>query len=150
MDGAKARQLKFQELERDPLGREEATRQIHDGIILNWQEQIQSAYAQFLTRYGAAPVVIVADLLYDEFGEALAVSMHGGEFVDKAQMEAFNKGIITVLITARHPFDVHAILSDHYGKEESADAIRDPGPGKFWAFVASMDVLSAYQATIPL
>jgi hypothetical protein len=149
MDGATARQLKFAELERSPLGREEETRRIHDGIVLAKKEPIEHAYAEYLRRHGSAPVVIVADLLYDDFGEELAVSLHGAEFVDRTQMETYYKGGYTVIATAWSPADAHALLIQRYGEDVAGDTLRDPGPGKFWAFVASMGVLSAYRGLIP-
>ena len=84
-------------------------------------------YAQYRGQNKSDPVIIIVDVLYDEFGEELGVGEHGPETISEVQRRAFYANGFAPVIFAFSPQDARNILSQRFIAEQ-ADAALQPCP----------------------
>lgn len=150
MDSTIARQLYNQRLDAlGPEGREQAILRIHDAIASSQREKIEHAYAEFRRQHDVDPVIMVVDVLYDEFGERVGVSTHGVDLILAMQQKAFYADGYAALVYAFTPQGARDILIQHYTAQQADTALQPAGPGKMKLFICAMDALSGFDAVIP-
>jgi hypothetical protein len=76
----------------DALSAEERgneVRRVHALLVGNEREKIEHVIAQYRELAGDDPVLIMVDVLYDEFGEELGVREHGRKMISEMQRKAY-------------------------------------------------------------
>ena len=145
MDAAIAREQFHRRL--DAMGREGMEREIqriHDLLARDQRETIEHAYAEFLRRQGSTPVIIMVDVLYDEFGEKVGISEYGENLSSEIQQKAFNVRGYAPIIFAYSPHAARDLLTQRYSPEQADTALQPAPPGRVKLYISSLECLSGY------
>jgi hypothetical protein len=150
MNSKTARELYQRKLDAFGKDREQVIKNIHDRLARDQREKIEHAYTQYREQQGADPVLLMVDVLYDEFGEELGVSLYGWERIDELQRNAFYAEGYAPIIFAFSPQGARDLLCQRFPAKDADTALLPSPPGKVKLFICSMNVMSGYDANMTM
>jgi hypothetical protein len=124
--------------------RKKEIRRVHALLDGNEREKIEHIVAQYRDQEGGDPVLILADVLYDEFGEELGVWERGRKTISEMQRKAYYANGYPAVLFALGPEDARSILARRFTAEQADMALQPAPPGTVKLFVCSLRALSRY------